>query len=580
MSGILNRFIPTPRYPLTTTAPYTYRDGMTFTQQIEVIRSILDELVKSDIAQTTAYNAIVDSVNVSITSTLEILGDLETSYTDKLAAMQGLLDGALLDLSNALDEVAGAVNAANAATASAQALSTSFQNTVNTYVTEMQALRDNVALQISQQNDFVEENLGNKVDVNSLLINVKDHGARGDGTGNDTPAIQAAINAGGFGARIYFPKGRYAMDAGITLLANQNMVGVSMNRRGLSNGSSNDDGAVLVANSAFTGTLITCEGGVSLENLRLDGPGYAGTTTAIAQITGSSFAARNLFIKNWAVGMHLKDAYYTHLEHITAWENGVAFHFEHCYNLSFFNPRISCIRQDSSIGTGVRMTNQSEVHIFGGAVEGYKHAFTMETAYQLLNLNNVYFEQGIADGYSIGVNVVGAANTVNAHGCLVWLNNHRSWIYFPANAGARLNAYGNYFKWANDPGTLGIYAYEWANPNTGALRVNLFGDNWERVPKVVNLKYSPSILPGASMVVPPYGAYRDGGVTDEIVLTTHRTLNVGLQTWTHLGKNVNTAYPSMPGGQEWAGAALWDVDLNKLVIWNGSQWVDSMGVPV
>ena len=45
-------------------------------------------------------------------------------------------------------------------------------------------------------------------------VNVKDKGAKGDGTTNDTAAIQAAIDkAGGTGGTVLVPKGTYMVDA-------------------------------------------------------------------------------------------------------------------------------------------------------------------------------------------------------------------------------------------------------------------------------------------------------------------------------------------------------------------------------
>lgn len=51
----------------------------------------------------------------------------------------------------------------------------------------------------------------------SLFINVKDYGAKGDGTTDDTSAIQLAINAAPVFGFVYFPAGRYIISNAIKL---------------------------------------------------------------------------------------------------------------------------------------------------------------------------------------------------------------------------------------------------------------------------------------------------------------------------------------------------------------------------
>lgn len=575
--SVANNYVPIPAHPMVTTAPYTYREGMTFIQVIEEMRRYLNVLIESDTAQALAYADLIEDANTSIQSALTNLVDLETAYSSDLESMRMALADQLASVNASLVNISAAITAAESANATATGLAASFNNAVQGFNDDMQVLVEQIEATAVASDERTDNLLLGYVKENTLTINVKDHGAIGDGLTDDAPAIRAAILAGGFGAEIFLPRGTYLANSGFTLMANQTLMGESMNRRGLSNGSSKDEGSRIVTGTTFSGVLVTCEGGVNIEKVRFDGPGHTTSATAISQITGSSFNMRDVFIRKFATGVYVKDGYYVNLDHYSIWECQTAVDLEHCYNVSAFNTRISAIKGDGTVGVGIRMSNQTELHMFGGAVEGYSVGINVDGANQLLDMNGVYFEQGVADAYSRGVSVNGAGNVVNAHGCVAWLNNHRAWIHFPTTAGARLNASGNLFKWTGDPSTIGIYAYEWLNPNTGGLRVILQGDSWERIPKVAALKYSPSTLPGQSMVIPPYGAYRDGGVTDEVALSSMRTAQVGTATWTQVGRNEGMALPSMPRGTEWAGALVWMVGSNKLACWNGTAWVDAMG---
>src|SRR3989442_954350 len=53
--------------------------------------------------------------------------------------------------------------------------------------------------------------------TNGETVNVKEFGAKGDGTTDDTSAIQSAINALGFSGKVYFPRGSYRITSTIVI---------------------------------------------------------------------------------------------------------------------------------------------------------------------------------------------------------------------------------------------------------------------------------------------------------------------------------------------------------------------------
>src|SRR6266576_3456560 len=87
-------------------------------------------------------------------------------------------------------------------------------------------------------------------------INVKDFGARGDGSTNDATAIQKAINAAGRGRTVFLPSGIYAVTSVTFSLQN----GVSL----LGEGANYSRGGSLIRQTGTVQTLIEMGGGSGL----------------------------------------------------------------------------------------------------------------------------------------------------------------------------------------------------------------------------------------------------------------------------------------------------------------------------
>ena len=71
-----------------------------------------------------------------------------------------------------------------------------------------------------------DQDLTDLIQKGSIVVNVKDYGATGDGSTNDTSSIQSAITAAGVGGSIIAPKGTYIVEPDIILLENQTFQGV------------------------------------------------------------------------------------------------------------------------------------------------------------------------------------------------------------------------------------------------------------------------------------------------------------------------------------------------------------------
>ena len=89
--------------------------------------------------------------------------------------------------------------------------------------------------------------------IQGEVLNVLDFGAKGDGTTNDTTAIQTALNAG---STIYFPTGTYLISSPLTVNGKQTIFGDSK------------DLSIIKTNTAINPAIITSSGVVGEVSLR------------------------------------------------------------------------------------------------------------------------------------------------------------------------------------------------------------------------------------------------------------------------------------------------------------------------
>lgn len=135
------------------------------------------------------------------------------------------------------------------------------------------------------------------------VFNVRDHGAVGDGTANDTTAIQAALNAArtAGGGTVVIPLGTYAVNDFLVVFSNTRISAygatirsVSTNKGILRNFLPNDSYPVYSGNSG-----IVVEGGVWDGNAADQGQGtVTGVTNVMAFIHARDITIRDVVIRN------------------------------------------------------------------------------------------------------------------------------------------------------------------------------------------------------------------------------------------------------------------------------------------
>jgi hypothetical protein len=104
-----------------------------------------------------------------------------------------------------------------------------------------------------------------------LVINVKDYGAVGNGTTDDTLAIQNAIDASAFGNTIYFPTGTYIVSNTIKLLKGRRYIGCNRESSTIKQANSTNLDAVIASETWLSPTATASDNPIYIENLGING---------------------------------------------------------------------------------------------------------------------------------------------------------------------------------------------------------------------------------------------------------------------------------------------------------------------
>jgi hypothetical protein len=126
--------------------------------------------------------------------------------------------------------------------------------------------------------------------IDTAPVNVRDYGAVGDASTDDTAAIQTAINlltsASYTGGILYFPPGFYRVTAPLTITKGITVLGSGI---GTASGAGNSGGTV-IRSTAAAGDVFTVssEGGVVFNNFTIDSTITKSANTAGIRIQGST----------------------------------------------------------------------------------------------------------------------------------------------------------------------------------------------------------------------------------------------------------------------------------------------------
>lgn len=324
----------------------------------------------------------------------------------------------------------------------------------------------------------------------SVGLDVKAYGAKGDGTTDDTTAINAALTAAGTGGRVMLTKGVYKVTGTLTIPQWCTLEGHAYEQG--AGGSSPTELKFTTVTGAAVGIVA---GSLStLRNLLVRGPGtMVGTTIGI---DGATMFLDRVSVNNWATGIRVTGGYYATFQGVEWSRNKIGLNLISCYNVNLFAPRFYCgstvdDAPQVAIAGGARSLN-----IFGGAIEGYASA-VVPASNTALGMYGVYFETGV-NANAGGVWADGKDKvSVTAIGCMVYLNGHTRWITTSGSTNVALFARGNQFV-----AVSGSVQVPTAYIIAADQAVDIGSDNWSEVAKAGSSYVSATGgLPAAGTIV-------------------------------------------------------------------------------
>jgi len=318
-------------------------------------------------------------------------------------------------------------------------------------------------------------------------VSVMDFGAKGDGTTDDTAAIQAAINVNGGNVSVYFPTGVYKITSTINLPASSSlkMYGNGFNPQETSNATHGSivkwSGAAngKMFNGYFTnGTLIS---GLIIQDLRIDGNSIA----SIGMMIGSSGTG----------AAHPQGLLFNTVQFANFATNGT----DAVLDLSGGNVSTVYGVADSSfinlwITAGARALrcNSQQLNFYGGALGAPSGAYIVELGD---NAHPKFFGTGFYSGPGNPASVFGVVGTIGIDGleCYSCWNEGQACL-FKRISGSTVSAYRVTFENQRCALSGGTTVVDLTNENCNLTWVGGFNDNTAQSQCVVNSGSSMTVF--------------------------------------------------------------------------------------
>ena len=395
----------------------------------------------------------------------------------------------------------------------------------------------------------------------SIYTDVKDFGAKGDGTTDDTSAIKAAIAAAG-GGTVFFPVGTYVVSDTLVQPDMQTWLGAGM--------------AAVLPGEEKGSCIKAVHGGKAivamhrLDGLQVRGPGGMVNPQSVGIWSdGSALTLRDVSVAGFATGMSIDNVWYAHLDRVSLMQNSLGLSINNCYNFTADTLRVYAQKDDGTLGTGISITGGGSIRMTGGSIESYKYGIDLAAGTQAY-CDGTYFETKAGTAGAVGIRATGAKITVSVEDCEVYMAG-LAWVLFNGStSGGNLVGRGVKFKSASTADAT--YAYQWSGGRSVPLVVTIAGDNWENVGTGPIYRTTGSASPG-SQISDPTGVTLSSGGTGWTTINGSLDLYAGgIRAW-------NSARPTgLTSGN--AGYFFYNISSNRIECWTGSSWVNAVGAAI
>lgn len=542
-------------------------------QTINRLVRLINDLDATIVAKVKEANEAVENakkaMEVAIADMKGKLGETSTDLTNKVEAAKTAMQEALKEKSDALTKLVG-----DTSLNLKREMNLLEARIISDTNTKTRALETKLSSDMNTLRSWVETT------VKSIVVNVKDYGAKGDGTADDTAAVMKAVEFAGDGGTVYFPAGKYRATSTLATLKGQTWVGASLN----SDARPEFSGSHIFADHAGVAILMAKDKSASIHSMRIQGRGFSNKDSIGIDCVSSSITLRDVTIWNFKRATHFKEVWYGVIDRCHFMENEIGADIEYCYNLTFIVPRIYSNRGDGIRGIGMRIADRSMITVQGGSIEDYQQAFWVMGGSSLY-FHGMYFESAFDDKNKVPFVVVyvhdNSINTnITAIGNQVYLTHHEAFIDFSKQScGELLVAFGNKLK-CTSPNPTGI-VYKIAGSDN--LSYKLLGDSFAEA-SGRQMAYVPNhraFTPG-SLVIPgpgvPDNEYAIGGGTQANIagglnITNRYSSAVPGLGLGRLPKALTSS--EMPGGwyNKRQGTLCFFEDIGKPGYWNGTNWI-------